>query len=76
MFLGGAFLMRQVSINILWWLALAKIMRADLSLFPLASMKEKPSFSCLVGVGFGLGLVSCTVLRIVRGSRGRRSISV
>ena len=37
-------------------------MRADLSLFPFASMKEKPSSFDSVGVGFGLGLVSCTVL--------------
>ena len=39
MFLGGEFLMRQVSINALWWLAFAMMVSAALNRLPLTSMK-------------------------------------
>ena len=50
MFRGGVFLMRQVSINALWWLALAMIISAAFTLFPLASMKVEICVPSAVGV--------------------------
>ena len=38
-FLGGEFLMKYVSINTLWWLALAIMLNAAFSHFPCVSMK-------------------------------------
>ena len=60
-FLGGEFLIRQVSINVLWWLALAMIVSAAFKRLPLVSMK------LVVWVGFsstGLSLCgsACIVL--------------
>lgn len=39
MFRGGVLRLRQVSMNALWWLALARIIRADFCLFPFCSRK-------------------------------------
>ena len=39
MFRVGVLRLRQVSMNALWWLALARIIRADFSLFPFCSKK-------------------------------------
>lgn len=36
---GGEFLMTQVSMKALWWLAFARIINATFTLLPLASMK-------------------------------------
>ena len=63
MFLGDWFLIKQVSINALWWLAFAITIRADFSLLPLDSMKGSPSYSYSIGIWeFCLGVVSCIVL--------------
>ena len=55
-FRGVWFLAKQVSMKVLWWLALAMIMRAALSRFPLESRSD----GCpVVGVVGGARLGRC-----------------
>ena len=66
MFRGGVLRLRQVSMNALWWLALARIIRADFSLFPFCSKKTWLLVPCSAWAPEVLGCGSGSLIVLFR----------